>query len=193
MANVHVESWQQTYRGLMRDEALDDPDLLLARHRFWRAVLTEERYGSFQAAVAEADGTVVGIALAGPATEPDVTWDAQLYVLYVLKSFHGSRAGRELMDTVLAVDDAAGLWVADPNPRAQAFYAKQGFAPDGAAKVEDGVREVRMARGAHCRPLMVSPAGSNVPVPTLKMGAESARARREVFPPEQRRRVHHLQ
>jgi predicted GNAT family N-acyltransferase len=39
------------------------------------------------------------------------------------------------------------LWVADPNPRAQAFYRKHGFVADGSAQVEDGVREIRMVRG----------------------------------------------
>lgn len=146
MAGVHVESWQQTYRGLMRDAVLDDPGLLPARERFWRAVLTEERYGSFRAAVAESDGQVVGIALTGPATEFDVAWDAQLYVLYLLDAFHGSGAGRGLLGAVLATDLVTGLWVADPNPRARAFYAKQGFEPDGVAKVEDGVSELRMVR-----------------------------------------------
>ncbi len=38
------------------------------------------------------------------------------------------------------------LWVADPNPRAQAFYRKHGFVPDGTAQVENGVREIRMVR-----------------------------------------------
>jgi predicted GNAT family N-acyltransferase len=40
------------------------------------------------------------------------------------------------------------LWTADPNPRAQAFYRKHGFVPDGTAQVEDGVREIRMVRGS---------------------------------------------
>ena len=146
MADVHVESWRQTYRGLMRDEVLDDPGLLPARGRFWNAVLTEERYEPFRAAVAESDGAVVGIALAGPATEADVAWDTQLYVLYLLGAFHGSGAGRGLMEAVLPAGTSAGLWVADPNPRAQAFYAKQGFKPDGVTKVDDGVSEVRMVR-----------------------------------------------
>jgi predicted GNAT family N-acyltransferase len=45
------------------------------------------------------------------------------------------------------------LWVADPNPRAQAFYRKHGFVADGAAQVEGGVREIRMVRGMqHSRP-----------------------------------------
>jgi GNAT superfamily N-acetyltransferase len=149
MASMHVESWRQTYRGLMRDEVLDDPDLPAARGRFWRAVLTEERYWTFHAAVAEADGAVVGIALAGPASEPNVTWHAQLYVLYLLGAFHGSGAGRDLLEAVLSAGDSAGLWVADPNPRAQAFYGKHGFEPDGVTKVDDGVSEVRLVRAAH--------------------------------------------
>jgi hypothetical protein len=39
--------------------------------------------------------------------------------------------------------------VADPNPRAQAFYRKHGFVADGAAQIENGVREIRMVRGMH--------------------------------------------
>lgn len=149
MADVHVESWRQTYRGLMRDEVLDDPGLLPARGRFWNAVLTEERYEPFRAAVAESDGAVVGIALAGPPTEPEIEWDTQLYVLYLLDAFQGNGAGRGLMEAVLPASASAGLWVADPNPRAQVFYAKRGFIPDGGAKLDDGVSEIRMVRAAH--------------------------------------------
>jgi predicted GNAT family N-acyltransferase len=39
------------------------------------------------------------------------------------------------------------LWSADPNPRAQAFYRKHGFAPDGTVQADDGLREIRMTRG----------------------------------------------
>jgi predicted GNAT family N-acyltransferase len=42
--------------------------------------------------------------------------------------------------------------VADPNPRAQAFYRRSGFVADGAAQVQDGVREVRMVRGRQRSP-----------------------------------------
>ena len=40
--------------------------------------------------------------------------------------------------------ESAALWVADPNPRAQAFYRKHGFVADGTVNVENGVRELRM-------------------------------------------------
>ena len=44
MARVNVRCWQETYRGLMSDAVLDDPDFLSARERFWTVVLTDERY-----------------------------------------------------------------------------------------------------------------------------------------------------
>jgi hypothetical protein len=47
--------------------------------------------------------------------------------------------------------ESAALWVADPNPRAQAFYRKHGFVADGTAQVEDGVREIRMVRDVQHR------------------------------------------
>jgi hypothetical protein len=48
-----------------------------------------------------------------------------------------------------AIGDApAHLWVFGENGRARAFYAKQGFEPDGARKVDDdtGVWELRLVR-----------------------------------------------
>jgi predicted GNAT family N-acyltransferase len=55
-------------------------------------------------------------------------------------------AGRALLESIITPAESAVLWVADPNPRAQAFYRKHGFVPDGTAQVEDGVREIRMVR-----------------------------------------------
>jgi GNAT superfamily N-acetyltransferase len=67
-------------------------------------------------------------------------------VLYVHAADHGTGAGQALLEAVVDRVEPTGLWVADPNPRAQAFYRKHGFAADGTAKVEDGVREIRMVR-----------------------------------------------
>ena len=55
-----------------------------------------------------------------------------------------------MLDAVIDPAESAALWVADPNPRAQAFYCKHGFVADGTAQVE-GVREIRMVRGQHSR------------------------------------------
>ena len=146
MARVNVGCWQETYRGLMSDAVLDDPGFLTAREWFWTAALTDERYRENCVAVAERDGELVGIAMSGPPLDA-AAWARQLYVLYVHAADQGTGAGPGLLEAVLDPEEPAALWVADPNPRAQAFYRKHGFVADGKAQVEDGVREVLMVRG----------------------------------------------
>jgi len=146
MARVHVQSWRETYRGLMPDSVLDDPHLVGAREQFWAAALTDPRYAQNRAAVAELDGELIGVAMSGPVLEAG-PGQRQLYVLYVLSSAFGSGAGPALLDAVLDAEESAMLWVADPNPRAQAFYRRHGFEADGAEASTFGVREVRMVRG----------------------------------------------
>lgn len=147
MARVNVRSWQETYRGLVSDAVLDDPGFTGARERFWTAALTDARYRENRVAVAERDGALIGIAMSGPPLDEGAAWARQLYVLYVLAADHGTGAGAALLRAVVEPGESVALWVADPNPRAQAFYRKHGFVADGAARVDDGVREIRMVRG----------------------------------------------
>ena len=146
MARVNVRSWRETYRGLMADHVLDDPGFPAARERFWTAVLSDERYRANRVAVAERDGEVIGIAMAGPAEQSESPVGTHLYVLYVVAAEHGTGAGAALLEFVIGPHESVALWVADPNPRAQAFYRKHGFVPDGVTQVDDGVREIRMVR-----------------------------------------------
>jgi GNAT superfamily N-acetyltransferase len=147
MARVNVRSWRETYRGLMADDVLDDPGLPVARERFWTAMLSDDRYRANRLAVAERDGEVIGVGMAAPSQGSESHRGTQLYVLYVVAAEHGSGAGAALLDAVIGPHDPAALWVADPNPRAQAFYRKHGFVADGTVNVEAGVRVIRMVRG----------------------------------------------
>ena len=148
MARVHVRCWQETYRGLMPDAVLDDPGFPAARERMWTDVLTSGRYRQNRVAFGGRDGELAGIAMSGPPGDAAAAgWTRQLYVLYVDAADHGTGAGLALLEAVIDPAEPAALWVADPNPRAQAFYRKHGFAADGTARVEDGVREIRMVRG----------------------------------------------
>ncbi len=149
MARVNVQCWQETYRGLMSDAVLDDPGLVTARERFWTAALTDGRYRDNRVAIAERSGALVGMAMSGPPLDAGASWARQLYVLYVRAADHGTGAGPALLEAVVDPEESVSLWVADPNPRAQAFYRKHGFVADGTSQVEEGIREIRMVRGQH--------------------------------------------
>lgn len=143
MAKVHVDTWRETYRGLMSDATLDNPNFLSWREHFWTTALTDpQRAGNF-AAVATHQESIIGIAMA---SHPRDAGSQHLFILYTYAAFHGSGAGGALLDAVLDPQHSATLWVADPNPRAQAFYRNHGFVLSGEVKVEDGVREVQMVR-----------------------------------------------
>ena len=145
IARVQVISWRETYRGtLVPDAVLDSPEFLPGRQRFWTAALTDRRWAANRVAVAERGGSLIGVAMSGPVEHE--AWTRQLYVLYVLAEHHGTGAGTALLQAVIRPTESAALWVGDPNPRAQAFYRKAGFIPDGSVKTEDGIRELRMLR-----------------------------------------------
>jgi len=150
MARVHVDTWSETYRGIMPDELLDAPDLIDRRRQMWTSALDEAHQRTHSCAVAEQSGRIVGIAMSGPSRDTDRPDERELFVLYTYKAVQGSGVGQQLLDAVVGPGTTCHLWVADPNPRAQAFYSKNGFVPDGTIKTDeyDGVREVRMVRQA---------------------------------------------
>jgi GNAT superfamily N-acetyltransferase len=128
IAEVHVSTWRETYAHLLPASYLDGLDVT-RRAEQWRETLTD---GSAEAPpfVALDSDRIVGFALAGPARDEHPPRDLQLYAINVLASAHGTGTGQALLDA--AVGDApACLWAADDNPRAEAFYRRNGFARDG--------------------------------------------------------------
>ena len=66
-------------------------------------------------------------------------------------SHYGTGTGQRLFDAAVPTGAPCSLWVLSHNRRAQGFYAKQGFAPDGTTKHFDPLdlpeeRWVRPAR-----------------------------------------------
>lgn len=93
--------------------------------------------------VAEAGGDLLGYAHIGPCKLPHPeaqTGDIELYQIYLLRAAQGGGLGAALLEVALAAMDrhcaASGgpqwLGVWSGNRRAQAFYAKRGFALVGA-------------------------------------------------------------
>lgn len=96
-------------------------------------------------------GGLLGVAGAGPARDADAPAELELNWIYTLERAYGSGAGQLLLDAVIG-KQAAFLWVLEDNPRAQAFYAKNGFVLDGTRKLLPpewhSLPEVRMIRPA---------------------------------------------
>jgi ribosomal protein S18 acetylase RimI-like enzyme len=75
----------------------------------------------------------------------------ELYTLYVSPAHWSTGAGRALTDAALDGLRAAGyrrvvLWTLTDNARARRFYAKAGFAPDGATNILGGLGDVQELR-----------------------------------------------
>ncbi len=130
IAEVHVQAWRETYAHLLPPETLARLSVQQRELR-WREIIS--RAGA-EVWVATDGERVIGFADAGPSRDPDPVRERELHSIYLLASEYGTGAGQRLLDAVLG-DGPASLWVADDNPRARAFYARNRFVPDGVTKV----------------------------------------------------------
>ena len=151
VARVQVTGWHEAYTGRMPQSILDGLNVDRST-RWWHTIITGDKPldAPGEVWVAECDGTVIGFASAGDSRDEDgSTGDRELYAIYVLAEHYGSGAGQALLDAAIG-RAAASLWVLEDNPRARAFYERNGFHADGSAKDDDRwgepVREVRLVR-----------------------------------------------
>jgi uncharacterized protein (TIGR00106 family) len=142
LARVHVQAWRESYTHLL------SPDFLAGlsvprRQEVWRQLLANP---AESCVVAVAGGEVVGFCATHSCG--DGPRDLELWGIYVLASWHGTGVAQRLVDAAVG-DRPCYLWVAEDNPRAHAFYRRNGFAPDGTRQIADtleGMATVRMIR-----------------------------------------------
>lgn len=126
IARVHVQSWQETYPGLIAQDHLDKLEVSLATERWIR------RIGARVARifVSEENGRIVGFTSGGPPQQPELGYDSELYTLYLLREEQGKGLGRQLFEALAEAMRAQGhatmyCWVVRGNPAAE-FYRRQG-------------------------------------------------------------------
>jgi ribosomal protein S18 acetylase RimI-like enzyme len=157
LADVHVRTWQNAYRGKVPQQHLDRMDPA-RRQRGWRQILRNA--GPEVTLVAEHESRgVVGFVHVSPSrdtdTDPHLTGEVQ--AIYLLPEYWGQGVGQLLMDAGLRRLAESGyreyvLWVLATNDRARRFYETGGWQPDGATKTDDSrgfpLLEVRYRRAA---------------------------------------------
>jgi GNAT superfamily N-acetyltransferase len=139
VARVHVRSWQIAYRGLLPAEYLDrlQPEDRAQHYRFG-----DPEPGRPLTTVALEHDEVCGFATAGPSRDGDRPDSGELYALYVDPSAWERGVGRALIAAAREQLAGAGfaeahLWVLDGNARAERFYRRDGWAPDGSRRPEE--------------------------------------------------------
>jgi ribosomal protein S18 acetylase RimI-like enzyme len=167
VAELHVRSWQEAYRGIMPAEflAVLDPRERARRYEFEGG----EEAPTTVLAVAAADGLgeegvgddpsltnsvevrsgssptpferIAGFAAFGASRDADAVGFGEIYALYVDPDRYQAGVGRMLMADARGRlreggFDAAVLWVLRGNERAQRFYEREGWEPDGAQRFE---------------------------------------------------------
>jgi ribosomal protein S18 acetylase RimI-like enzyme len=143
LAFVNVTAWREAYGHFLSPEFFESMTVESRRER-WRRSVDD----GFPTNVLEVDGEVRGYSSAGIPLTDEKPRDLQLYMIYQLASEYGTGSGQALLDAAIA-DNPAFVWVAEQNPRAIAFYRRNGFEPDGASIVAEqweNLVEFRMVR-----------------------------------------------
>ncbi len=129
MARTYVESWRDTYPGLIPEKYL----LAMSASREARSLrqrLTTPRRSAISLVADAGHRRIVGLADAGPCREPVKGFDGEVFTLYVHPDHVGRGIGRALLgelggEFLRRGVDSMLVWVLAENP-ARWFYHAQG-------------------------------------------------------------------
>ena len=148
LGRVHAQCWHETYDHLVSKAALErvSPRRMAELWTHWAS-----QGDDFTMRAALVDGEVrFGFVGSGPARDRDAPAFRELYFIYLLHEWHSTGLGQKLFDAAVVEDEPLYLWVAEDNPRAHRFYARNGFTLDGATHTEpflgETLTEVRFVR-----------------------------------------------
>ena len=151
IAQVHVQSWQTTYRDLLPAEYIARRTLA-QRTAMWQRALTEPLSGRCCFVADDATGHVTGFAAGGPQREADLPYSGELYAIYLLREAQGNGIGMRLVAhvaTALAAEGHGSLlvWVLAGNPACRFYEALGGREVSRRAVDDAGVTLHEIAYG----------------------------------------------
>jgi ribosomal protein S18 acetylase RimI-like enzyme len=132
LARMHVESWRETYPGLVPQAMLSSLSVD-ARTAAWSRILAEPSQAT-AVFVTELGGRIVGFGSCGKQRAEALRlqgYDGEIHALYVLKGFQRRALGTGLLSAMAAHMQgrgmrAASLWVLRNNAPARCFYEHRG-------------------------------------------------------------------
>lgn len=144
LARVHVDSWKETYEGIMPKEVLDKKSYE-KREGLWRKILQEQHSHVYVAKTV--DGKIIGFADGGKERTGSYGYDGELYAIYILKEYQRNQLGKKLLKAVAADIYENGcysmlVWVVANNPSKYFYEALQGSFVDKKQIEELHVEEI---------------------------------------------------
>ena len=138
IAQIHVQTWQIAYRGIVPDSYLDALSIE-QRVEQWRSILSKSAAGTW---VSEVDKEIVGWISFGQSRDQDAHKTGEIYAIYVQSTMWRYGIGRELM--ALAEEqlwrskvETITLWVLEDNVSGREFYTTLGYSFDGTKREEN--------------------------------------------------------
>lgn len=131
LSRVHIQSWQETYTGIMPAQYLNNLEEIEgeSRLKMWQGRLThpQERERIW---IATRNQIPVGFVMTGAARDKDSQGKGEIFAIYLLRSSQKLGLGKALLQAGFSSLlneglDSASLWVAESNPT-RGFYEKMG-------------------------------------------------------------------
>jgi GNAT superfamily N-acetyltransferase len=133
IAQLHANSWRQTYRGMMPDAFLDG-DVVADRLQLWHDRLAHDRPNQFVCLVKDGANLVGFICAIG---NEDPVWGSYIENMHVAQAYKRQGIGTELMQAAAVwlkgqhADLGVYLWAMEANDAARRFYGQLGGANVG--------------------------------------------------------------
>ncbi len=142
IAEVLVQSWRSTYRGVLDEAYLEALDVERQTERALRGLVNPRQW---TVVGTEPDGRVVGFCTVGPNRGAPVTHAGEIYAIYLLETSRGRGLGRRLFERAALRLESNGspsflVWVLAANGSAARFYERMGGERLGERPIDIGDR-----------------------------------------------------
>jgi L-amino acid N-acyltransferase YncA len=129
IARIYVESWRDTYANILPGAALTAMSPK-AETGSWAATIMRQSMRNPVLVAADVQDRLYGFLSAGPARDRSLSFDAEVYTLYVAPGHTGQGIGTALLDWCFNLFRRAGhrsaiIWALADNP-SRFFYEHQG-------------------------------------------------------------------
>lgn len=162
IARVHVDSWRETYAGIVPDDFLANLKVERREAMWSKALRAGGVHGSGIYVAEMSTAQVVGFASGGKCRTPELGFSGELYAIYLMRSHQGQGVGRRLFDAVAHDLVQEGhksmmLWVLEDNSTVSFYKHLGGVATSSKVETIGGKPLNELALGWTDLPLWATP------------------------------------